>query len=117
MAARNKQMTFDTTEFEAGLKRLTADMEVGAERSLRAFAADGEKFVRSGTPARSGELRESVTSDVKRDLLGWTAEISVGKFYASFFEWGTRFIPARPFFRPGVEKAMDTLRTQLRRIL
>lgn len=117
MAGRGIEVTFDTSDFERGLAGLVSKMTGNAEKSLRGFASDAEKAVRSGAPSRSGSLRDSVGTEVARDLRGFYAQVEVGAFYASFIEFGTRHSPARPFFRPGIEQTLPGLRQRLMRLI
>lgn len=111
------EMTFDTSEFERGLAGLISKMTGNTEKSLRSFASDAEKAVRNGAPSRSGSLRDSVGTEVARDLRGFYAQVEVGEFYASFIEFGTRRTPARPFFRPGIEQTLPGLASRLKKLI
>lgn len=63
-------------------------------------AADIMAFARTNAPVLTGYLMNSITVEMVAPLL---ALVSVGALYGVFVEFGTRHMPARPFFLPAIE--------------
>ena len=62
----------------------------------------------------SGLLRNSITHQIINAGLG--AVIGTNRFYAPFQEFGTAFIPARPFLLPAFEEEYPNFMAAMRRI-
>lgn len=75
-------------------------------RAVRGGANIVRKEMRGRAPVETGRLRDNIVTRARRDR-GASVTVSVGParrtFYAGFIEFGTRFLPARPFLRPAFE--------------
>lgn len=69
-----------------------------------------------GVPVRTGALQMSIQKEVKRGKGGvgsWVGRIwTQGIHYASYIEFGTSRMAARPFMRPAVAENKDYLKKQ-----
>lgn len=82
------------------LKALKAELEPNAQAILDKVTFDVEADAKDNAPVRTGFLKNSGSSVIGRlaNIVQFTAE------YAFFVEFGTRFMRARPFLIPAVEK-------------
>lgn len=58
-----------------------------------------------GPRVRTGRLRGSITSELRRDAGGLVVVIGTATSYAPYVELGTRKMRARPFLRPALSAA------------
>lgn len=76
-----------------------------ADAALRKAALEAAQAAaesaRAAAPVRTGALRASLSFSPTAD--GAEAKTNCG--YAALVEWGTRYIPARPFLLPGAQAA------------
>ena len=101
-----------------GLDKIRNALE-GAPHSIRVAAnrvADEEapKIVERAkeiVPVRTGRLRNSIYWR-KTGFLGF--EVGATMFYATFVEFGTRYIRARPYLRPAMQEKLPEIREALK---
>lgn len=111
------KVDFDQRAFLRGLAESVAKMDAAADQLAKQVGQQIAKELRTAAPVgHTGRLKRSIKSTPGRDAHGPYADVSVGMFYASFLEFGTSRRPARPFFRPTLEKADDAVRTKAVRI-
>lgn len=72
--------------------------------ALRKTAFDLEANAKDTVPVRTGNLKNSIQTEMKGDL---NAEVQVGANYGIFVEYGTRRMSARPYMRPSAEHVKD----------
>ena len=92
--------------------------------ALRGAAAEVRTAVRANTPRDTGNLRKSIGVEVlnTRDARRRTVRVGArttrrgsGRsakndgFYARFLEFGTKYIPARPFIAPAFRSVRDRI--------
>lgn len=76
-----------------------------------------QQRARSLVPVLSGDLKRSIgTSKSRNGLSGGVGVSSPATFYWRFTEFGTRYAPARPFFRPAAESEQNDFVQRLRAI-
>lgn len=112
-----RNVDYDADAFLRGLGNVADKISNRAERQLAEVGDDAVDAIRSGAPERTGALIESVKAETGRDGGGPYVEVSVGPFYASFFEFGSSRTGSRPFFRPGLDRALSQFPNKFRRLL
>jgi len=91
-----------------------ADLVSSAARRLRDEA-------RAAAPKRTGLLRSAIFADTRRpfyDPDGISVLVGINANRAPhwvFIEYGTRRIPARPFWRPTLDRMTPVMRKEIRR--
>lgn len=58
-------------------------------------------------PVRTGDLKRSI--HIEEHDAGLTFIVEAATEYAAYVEWGTRFMEAQPYMRPGAEKIAEPL--------
>lgn len=85
--------------------------ELGASTELRQFmdqvGQDCVDAAKDLAPVDTGKLRDSIAHKVDREDGAWMVTVYFDKFYGMFKEFGTAKLPAVPFLRPGVVKAIS----------
>lgn len=72
---------------------------------------------RTLVPVDTGDLQRSITtSTVVRGLTGRVGLSTPDTSYWRYVEFGTRFMPARPFFRPAAEMEREGFIQRMRQI-
>lgn len=118
VARRKTGLDLGADEFLAGLKDTFRHLRLRSAAELDDFGRDAADTIRDKAPRGvTGQLAESVGHDAGHDLRGPYVDVFVGEFYASFHEWGTSRIPARPFYRPGLAQAAGSWPGLARRLL
>jgi HK97 gp10 family phage protein len=72
--------------------------------AVRKTALDLEANAKDIVPVKTGNLKNSIQTEIKGDL---NAEVRVGAHYGIYVEYGTRKMSARPYMRPAAEKVKD----------
>lgn len=103
---------------EAGLRELLHN-EVSRDlvrRAIRVEAAAKKNASQpppsqpgTGPSVRTGRLRGSITWRLGQDAESPYADVGSAVFYAPFVELGTSKMAARPFLRPALEAARETI--------
>lgn len=77
-------------------KELLGKLTIGLQKAIMTVEGDAKK----GCPVDTGRLRSSITSRIEEStgVIGTTVE------YASYVEFGTDRMPARPFLFPAAER-------------
>jgi len=91
--------------FKAAMARLDSGMQGHVRRRLASWAADVEALAKRIVPVRTGRLRSSIYAKVQE----WVAEIGAEATYAMFVEFGTRYMRARPYLYPAVQRCLPRL--------
>jgi HK97 gp10 family phage protein len=88
-----------------GLKRIKEKFEKMPRKFQRALREEFEhigylmeSMAKTHAPVRTGRLRDSIFHSVERLVL----TIGAKAYYASFVEFGTRFMQAQPYLRPAI---------------
>lgn len=80
-------------------------VEVAAQQALARAQAEFEPDARARCPVKTGRLRDSIGGEIVGTVLTERATES----YAGFVEYGTRHMPARPFFTPATDQVKSKL--------
>jgi HK97 gp10 family phage protein len=73
-------------------------------KAIRKAGFDIEAHAKNVVPVRTGNLKNSIQTEIKNDLL---AQVQVGAEYGIYVEYGTRKMSARPYLRPAVEEVRE----------
>ncbi|HDQ07157.1 MAG TPA: HK97 gp10 family phage protein [Candidatus Bathyarchaeota archaeon] len=92
-------------EFKAAMERLDSGLQRQVHEWLANWAADVKESARQRVPVKTGQLRNSIYSEISE----WVAEVGAEATYAMFVELGTRYMRARPFLFPAVQEALPKL--------
>lgn len=92
-------------EFKAAMQRLDSSMQKHVHRQLASWAEDVKASAKQLVPVRTGNLRSSVYAKIEE----WVAKIGSEATYASFVEFGTRYMQARPYLFPAVQEHLPRL--------
>lgn len=88
-------MGVDFNHFDAIADALISSSQDVTQDIGKAAVQHIQEHIQSNGQVNTGTMLNSVTSD------GQT--VSVGVDYAVYQNYGTKFLPARPFFEPGLE--------------
>lgn len=100
--------SLDTSAFSAGVRRELAKIQLEAARAVRTAGEDAAETAKRLAPRDSSDMADSIESTPGTDAEGPYADVTVEPFYASFVEFGTSKMDAKPFMRPAVEQAAST---------
>ncbi len=96
----NIKIKVDLSEVKAGMKKLGTKTRKAGERAMRdtvvLIANDSIK----GSPVLTGNNRRSIKFEAK----GLTGAIFSTSGYGGYLETGTVNMPARPYFKPALDK-------------
>lgn len=92
-------------EFQQAMQRFNGEMQRQAYEQIANWAADVKALAKQLAPVRTGYLRNSIYAETQE----WTAEIGAEATYASFVEFGTRYMQARPYLYPAVQEHLPRL--------
>lgn len=106
--------------FEKTMKALQSAPDVARTHASNAIAASTfavAQRARSLVPVDTGELKRSIESS-RPTAKGLTGRVGVSgsAHYWRFVEFGTRYMAARPFFRPAAEMERREFIERMRRI-
>ena len=103
----------DMTEVQANLKKLSPKVISAAEKAMKdtvvLIASDSIK----GSPFLTGNNRRSIKYEVKK----LTGSIFSTSGYGGFLETGTRFMAARPYFKPALDRNLPKFMDRMRELL
>ena len=92
-------------EFEKALEKLDSAMQRQIHEQLAKWAANVKDAAKQLAPVRTGYLRSSLYAEIQ----GWTAKIGAEASYAGFVEFGTRYMQARPYIYPALQRRLPQL--------
>jgi len=92
-------------EFMAAMKRFDSGMQRRIHSQLASWAADVKALAKQLVPVRTGHLRDSIYAKIRE----WVAEIGAEAAYSVFVEFGTRYMRARPYLYPAIQKHLPHL--------
>lgn len=94
-----------------GIDRLTSGLSPRVMQSLLQRAGfEAEGLAKQKAPIDTGYLRGSIQSGKATAL---EVAVNVGAEYGIYHEIGTRYMAARPYLAPGLQRASDNLRAAL----
>ncbi|RLI18381.1 hypothetical protein DRO44_01310 [Candidatus Bathyarchaeota archaeon] len=92
-------------EFEKAVEKLDSAMQRQIHEQLAKWAANVKDAAKQLAPVRTGYLRSSLYAEIQ----GWTAKIGAEASYAGFVEFGTRYMQARPYIYPALQRHLPQL--------
>lgn len=92
-------------EFKKALEKLDSAMQRQIHEQLAKWAANVKDAAKQLAPVRTGYLRSSLYAEIQ----GWTAKIGAEASYAGFVEFGTRYMQARPYIYPALQRHLPQL--------
>lgn len=114
------KVTVTLTGFDALQRALAGAPEAVRDMSSSAIASSAfaiAQRARALVPVASGDLKRAIaTSMVARGLTGSVGLSTPDTPYWRYVEFGTRFMAARPFFRPAAEMERDSFVQRMRDI-
>jgi HK97 gp10 family phage protein len=96
-------------QFKAAMQRLDSGMQRHVHRQLVSWAADVKALAKRIVPVRTGHLRSSIYAKIQ----GWVAQIGAEATYAMFVEFGTRYMQAKPYLYPAIQRYLPQLETTI----
>lgn len=96
-------------ETEAVKKQMRRATELGLRDVVVAIHADAVR----GSPARTGNNRRSIASEVK----GLVGTVFSTSGYGGYLETGTIHMAARPYFKPALDRHLPTLPEKIKKYL
>lgn len=102
---------------QRALLRAPDVVRVHASSAVAASTFAVAQRARSMVPVSSGTLKRAIATT--RTVSGLTGNVGVGDsqaFYWKYVEFGTRHMPARPFFRPAAEGEREAFTDRIRQI-
>ena len=92
-------------EFKKAVEKLDSAMQRQIREQLAKWAANVKDAAKQLAPVRTGYLRSSLYAEIQ----GWTAKIGAEASYAGFVEFGTRYMQARPYIYPALQRHLPQL--------
>jgi HK97 gp10 family phage protein len=114
-------MTLEGFEsLQRALVRAPELVKTHAASAVAASAFAVAQRARALVPVASGDLKASIES-ASTGLSGRIGLVALGgptgpSYYWRFVEYGTKYVPARPFFRPAVESEREGFIDRMRKI-
>lgn len=93
------------------LEKIMREAPGMAEKVVSKLALDAEGRIKSAAPVDTGNLKNRIAARKIRDG-EWVVEDNTS--YGKYPEYGTRRMPARPFFRPGVRQTIEAAPQEMR---
>lgn len=88
-----------------------ADEEIEKALAESALVLRGKAQIRC--PVKTGRLRDSIDASSSILTKGYPkgqAEVGTNVEYAAYVEYGTKYMKAQPYMRPGAEASRETIR-------
>lgn len=92
------KVKFDTRDLVAGLGKLSMTAEPKIIKAVKTNASELQRKEMRDVPVDTGFLKRSIT--LTTEDKGLTAIVEPTADYASWVEYGTRFMSAQPYVRP-----------------
>ena len=91
------KVKFDTRDFVAGLRKLSMAAKPAVAKVVQSNASELQQKEMRDVPVDTGFLKRSITLTTEDN--GLTAIVEPTADYASYVEYGTRFMAAQPYVR------------------
>lgn len=91
-----------------------AEFESEVKEAVRRNGAEMQQKAQRLVPVDTGNLKRSITLSVVDG--GLTAEVETTANYATFVEYGTRFMGAQPYMRPSFDQQEPTFNEDMERL-
>lgn len=92
-------------EFLLAVESFDYNMQREVHLALLNWAGKVEELAKKLVPVRTGFLRSSIYAMIQ----GWIATVGASAPYASFVEFGTRYMQARPYLYPAIQQYLPEL--------
>jgi len=86
-------------EFQLKMEHLNESMKTRVQQSLQELAESIKETAQRIAPVRTGYLRSTIFTEATE----WTVKVCASAPYASYVEYGTRFMQGRRFLSQAVE--------------
>jgi HK97 gp10 family phage protein len=96
----------DIRIFPNQLAELLNDEQQVVGKHLYKLGISSERTAKVLVPVRTGRLRSSITTALRKDSRGLYAEIGSNVHYARWVEEGTRHQRPQPYLRPAVDEVL-----------
>ena len=97
-------------------KKLIGNADLGRVRNVvKAHGASLQRNAQRNAPVRTGNLRRSIGLDIEDG--GFAAVVTARADYAAYVEYGTRYMPEKPFLRPAFEQEEDSFKKDITNLL
>lgn len=110
------EIKVDADKFIVSLDKYDETVKKNIKSSLKSCAYAVERDAKKATPVDTGRLRGSITSDVS-NIDEYECEVGTNVEYASYVEYGTYKMAARPFLRPAYNTNIKKLTENLKKDL
>ncbi len=101
------------TELITGLKKRTDLSDV--KKVVRMNGTEMNKKAQRNAPVDTGTLKRSIKLEIKDG--GLTAESEPHTEYASYVEYGTRFMNAKPYMKPAFEEQKEQFKKDMKKLV
>jgi len=92
-------------EFTQAIQRFDHAMQRRVQQQLASWAEEAKNLARQLVPVKTGHLRSTIYARVRE----WIAEVGAEATYACWVEFGTRYMRARPYLYPAIQKHLPML--------
>ncbi|MEM4700669.1 MAG: HK97 gp10 family phage protein [Candidatus Bathyarchaeia archaeon] len=92
-------------EFQATMQQFDSGMQRWVHSQLASWIADVKALAKQLVPVRTGYLRSTIYARVQE----WVAVVGADAPYALYVEFGTRYMQARPYLYPAIERHLPRL--------
>lgn len=103
-------------EFINVIEEMPNRFKKDARRIIKGTALQMERDMQTAVPVDTGHLRRTIGTHIKDD--GMTARVGASMNgnadYASYVEYGTRFMDAQPYFNPAFDKAEQEFKRKVK---
>jgi HK97 gp10 family phage protein len=96
--------------FQAAMRKLDSSLQNQVFRYLVSWAADVKAEAMRTVPVKTGYLRSRIYAIIQ----DWVVNVGADTAYAFFIEMGTRYMLARPYLYPAIEKYLPELEQLLK---
>ena len=113
---------------ETNIDAVISDLTGSTEQALRAAADElsntaysvektAKENIKRNRTVDTGRLLGSISTDIKQDGSGVTAEVGTNVEYANYIEYGTYKMGAKPFLNPAFEEETEGLENRIRQAI
>ncbi|MCW4029502.1 MAG: HK97 gp10 family phage protein [Candidatus Bathyarchaeota archaeon] len=92
-------------EFKAAMSRFDSAMQNRIQQQLTSWAQNVKTYADRLVPVRTGHLQRSIFVKVQN----WQVQVGAEASYAAAVEFGTLYVPARPYLVPAVKAHTSSL--------
>ena len=97
------------------LQQKTKSITPDLERIVKRHGAALQQKAMRAAPVDTGTLKRSITLDIS--FTGLTATIAPHTDYASYVEYGTRYMDAQPYMRPSYNAQLPLFKADISKLV